>query len=171
MFCFKCGLVGHNEENCVSNSPLSYRNSEGQTNPRGAWLRSKAYGRRLLDKKEKVFSNNPLKSLSGKQCSPIPKGLIEKMANLKMLQHNSGPIGTSTQPSQATKATQQAAQFRGSKSVSIIQATTQHTIQRMEEQHNYKRKFFTKGTSGQLEQYQSLEIGMADLHNEVNQPI
>lgn len=80
MFCFGCGLVGHNQENC-RNSPLPF---EKGTNPRGAWLRSKSYGRRLIEKKEQDFSSNPRKSMSGGQFSPIPKGLMDKMATMSL---------------------------------------------------------------------------------------
>jgi len=62
MFCFGCGLVGHNSENC-RNPPLMFK---GDTNPRRAWLRSKNYGRRLVEEKEKTFNNNSKKSLSGR---------------------------------------------------------------------------------------------------------
>jgi hypothetical protein len=65
---------------------------EGGTNPRGAWLRLRNYGRRLIEKKEKDFYSNPLKSLSGGQFSPIPKSLLDQMAAMKLhkasTQHN-----------------------------------------------------------------------------------
>jgi hypothetical protein len=80
MFCFGCGLIGHNMEYCRNTHiPL-----EGDTNPRGAWLRSKNYGRRIIEKKDKTFCGNPMKSLSGGQFSPIPKGIMEKMATMSL---------------------------------------------------------------------------------------
>lgn len=84
MFCFRCGLVYHNEDICSSVPSPSYTGGSGHTNPSGAWLRSRIYDRRILDKKEKVFSSNPMKSVSGAQFSPIPKGLLENMAKLNM---------------------------------------------------------------------------------------
>ena len=80
MFCFGCGMVGHNQEN-FKNPPFPF---EGGTNPRGAWHRSKSYGRRLIEKKVKTLSSNPIRSLSGGQFSPIPKGLMDKMAAMSL---------------------------------------------------------------------------------------
>lgn len=89
MFCFGCGLVGHNQEKC-RNFPLKF---EGGTNPRGAWLRSKTYGRRMIEKKEKDFSSNPLKSISGGQFSPIPKGLLNQFATMKISKNKTPTSG------------------------------------------------------------------------------
>lgn len=36
MFCFCCGLVGHNEDNCQSPTSFKFTAMEGSTNPRGA---------------------------------------------------------------------------------------------------------------------------------------
>lgn len=80
MFCFSCGLIGHNMDNC-KNTALKF---EGGVNPRGAWLRSRNYGRRIVERKENTFSSNPLKSLSGSHFSPKPKGLLSKMAALNI---------------------------------------------------------------------------------------
>lgn len=85
MFCFGCGLIGHNVEHC-RNQPIPL---EGGINPRGAWLRTKNYGRRVIERKEKTFSSNPLKSISGGPYSPIPKGLIDQMAAMKLRKSSS----------------------------------------------------------------------------------
>lgn len=88
MFCFGCGLIGHNIENC-KNPHLPY---EGGTNPRGAWLRSKTYGRRIHERPEKTFCSNPLRSMSGGSFSPIHNDLMEKMADMSIHQQGS-PLG------------------------------------------------------------------------------
>lgn len=67
MFYFGCGLVGHNIENC-RNPHIPY---EGGTNPRGAWLRTRIFGKKIIERLEKTFRSNPLKSISG---------LLDKMA-------------------------------------------------------------------------------------------
>jgi len=102
MFCFGCGLIGHNVENC-RNSPLPI---EGGTNPKGAWLRSRSYGRRIHERTEKTFSNNPLKSISGGQFSLMPKGLMEKMVAMSLKKQSNNPTPgqnfSKSQPQQAT---------------------------------------------------------------------
>lgn len=55
MFCFGCGLIGHNQDNCI-NTPIPI---EGGTNPRGTWLRSRSYGRRIYERQEKTFRSIP----------------------------------------------------------------------------------------------------------------
>ncbi|MCH91034.1 hypothetical protein A2U01_0011958, partial [Trifolium medium] len=72
MFCFTCGLIGHNEELCEQ---ITEEHQEGEINLRGPWLRSNNFGRRIIDK-EKKFSSNPLHSLSGGQFSLIPKAML-----------------------------------------------------------------------------------------------
>jgi hypothetical protein len=81
MFCFTCGLVGHTEEKC-SNTTISL--PEGGVNPRGPWLRSNIYGKRVNDRREKRFNSNPLQSASGGQFSPIPKAMIDMLAKMKL---------------------------------------------------------------------------------------
>lgn len=83
MFCFSCGLIGHNLDNCKYPA-LKF---EGGINPRGAWLRSRNYNRRIMEKK-KTFSSNPLKSLSGGNFIPKPKGLLSKMAAMNLNKNN-----------------------------------------------------------------------------------
>ncbi|MCH91899.1 hypothetical protein A2U01_0012830, partial [Trifolium medium] len=41
MFCFTCGLIGHNEDKCDN---IIQPVPEGSVNPRGPWLRSDVYG-------------------------------------------------------------------------------------------------------------------------------
>lgn len=79
MFCFGCGLIRYNQENC-KNTPMTI---EGGTNPRGAWLRTEAMGR-IYKRQEKTLRSNPRKSLSGGQFNYIPKGLIHQMAAMKI---------------------------------------------------------------------------------------
>jgi hypothetical protein len=81
MFCFTCGLVGHTEEKC-SNTTISL--PEGGVNPRGPWLRSNIYGKRVNDRRDKRFNSNPLQSASGGQFSPIPKAMIDMLAKMKL---------------------------------------------------------------------------------------
>lgn len=76
MSCFYCGLVGHTEENCSQKREESSDNAKEGTNPRGAWLRSNNYGRRLVERKEKTFRSNPRKSLSGGLFTPSPKAYL-----------------------------------------------------------------------------------------------
>ena len=80
MFCFRCRLIGHNQENC-KNQPIPL---EGDTNARGAWLISRNYGCKIYERKEKTLCSNPMRSISGRQFSPIPKGLIDKMATMSI---------------------------------------------------------------------------------------
>jgi hypothetical protein len=81
MFCFGCGLVGHTVEKCSNNTmPLP----EGAVNPRGPWLRSNIYGKRVTDRRDKRFNSNPLQSASGGQFSPIPKVMLDMLAKMKL---------------------------------------------------------------------------------------
>jgi hypothetical protein len=81
MFCFSCGLVGHSEDKCENHAlPLT----EEGVNPRGPWLRSNIYGRRVNDKRDKRFNSNPMQSLSGGQFSPIPKSMLDMLAKMKL---------------------------------------------------------------------------------------
>jgi hypothetical protein len=81
MFCFGCGLVGHSEDKCNNNTtPLP----EGAVNPRGPWLRSNIYGKRVIEKRDKRFNSNPLQSASGGQFSEIPKAMLEMLARMKL---------------------------------------------------------------------------------------
>jgi hypothetical protein len=59
MFCFSCGLMGHVDENCEAQRP---NRSSGQVNPRGAWLRSTTYGKRISERKDTRFHSNPMKA-------------------------------------------------------------------------------------------------------------
>jgi hypothetical protein len=81
MFCFNCGLVGHNEDKCEA--PTQFL-PEGGTNPRGPWLRSNIYGKRVHDKRDNRFNSNPLQSISGGQFSPIPQEMLDMMAKMKL---------------------------------------------------------------------------------------
>jgi hypothetical protein len=81
MFCFNCGLVGHNEDNCEAPAQLI---PEGGTNPRGPWLRSNIYGKRVHDNRDKRFNSNPMQSISGEQFSPIPQEMLDMLAKMKL---------------------------------------------------------------------------------------
>jgi hypothetical protein len=85
MFCFACGLVGHNEDQC-SNPTLPL--AEGGVNPRGPWLRSNIYGKRINENRDKRFNSNPMKSVSGGQFSPIPQAMIYMLAKMKLEEEN-----------------------------------------------------------------------------------
>jgi hypothetical protein len=81
MFCFNCGVVGHNEDKCdYPVQPIP----EGGANPRGPWLRSNIYGKRVEDNKDKRFNSNPLQSVSGGQFSPIPQEMLDMLAKMKL---------------------------------------------------------------------------------------
>jgi hypothetical protein len=81
MFCFLCGYIGHNESNC---STQTCAMDEGSTNPRGPWLRSNSYGRRINDKRDSRFNSDPMKSMSGGNFSPVPKGMLEMLARMTL---------------------------------------------------------------------------------------
>jgi hypothetical protein len=81
MFCFKCGLIGQNEEHCTNSGQDQ---PEGGVNPRGPWLRSNIYGKRVHENRDKRFHSNPLQSASGGQFSPIPRAMIEMLAKMKL---------------------------------------------------------------------------------------
>jgi hypothetical protein len=81
MFCFNCGLVGHNEDKCEAPTQFLL---EGGTNPRGPWLRSNIYGKRVHDNRDKRFNSNPMQSISGEQFSPIPQEMLDMMAKMKL---------------------------------------------------------------------------------------
>ncbi|RHN54608.1 putative transcription factor interactor and regulator CCHC(Zn) family [Medicago truncatula] len=84
MFCFKCGLIDHIEDNCINTQEEEDTIEVETVNPRGAWLGSNNYGRRVVEKKEKTFRSDPRKSLSGGLFSPVPKELSDIMAKLNM---------------------------------------------------------------------------------------
>lgn len=139
MFCFRCGLVAHNDNLCSNTPPQAPHSAEGCTNPRGAWLRSKVYGRRLLDKK-KAFSSNPLKSLSGGQFSPIPKGLMDKMARLNLNRQKREATTSSTSPGHSPRPAQQAFQYKAASSITIMKTEGNNQQLIFGEVNNSKRK-------------------------------
>lgn len=81
-FCFNCGVIGHYEDTC--SAPKKSTGNPNFINPLGPWLRSTKYGRRLIDPSERKFSSNPMNSLSYGSYSPIPQGMIKKMADLAL---------------------------------------------------------------------------------------
>jgi hypothetical protein len=87
MFSFNCGLVGHNEDKCES--PSQYI-PEGSTNPRGPWLRSNIYGKRVHDNRDKRFHSNPMQSASGGQFSIIPQAMLDMLAKMKLEEETEG---------------------------------------------------------------------------------
>jgi hypothetical protein len=87
MFCFNCGLVGHNEDKCESSF---LHTPEGSTNLRGPWLRSNIYGKRVHDNRDKRFHSNPLQSASGGQFSTIPQAMLDMLAKMKLEEESEG---------------------------------------------------------------------------------
>jgi hypothetical protein len=101
MFCFNCGLVGHNEDNCsISKGYIE----EGDINPRGPWLRSNSYGRRVNEKRDTRFHSNPTKSMSGGCYSPIPKAMIDMLAKMKLEEESSSPNGVPNNTSSSNES-------------------------------------------------------------------
>jgi hypothetical protein len=101
MFCFSCGLIGHNQENCVN--PALELSKEG-VNPRGPWLRSNIFGKRVHENRDKRFHSNPLQSASGGQFSPIPKAMIDMLAKMKLEEDMEEQNQTKQQATNTTEA-------------------------------------------------------------------
>ena len=99
LFCFKCGLIGHNEDNCED---TSVEIVEGSVNPRGPWLRSNVYGKRVNERKEQKFHSNPMKSTSGSNFSAIPKAMLDMMANLRIKKTQANQNSKEKTPTQST---------------------------------------------------------------------
>jgi hypothetical protein len=97
--------VGHSEGNCIEKQMRGVAAEMNGINPRGAWLRSNSFGRRIIQHTEKTFRSNIRNSLSGGQFSPIPKGLMEKMANLKV--NTNSPSFTPTGQKTKSQSSQQ----------------------------------------------------------------
>ncbi|GAU44643.1 hypothetical protein TSUD_180700 [Trifolium subterraneum] len=57
-------------------------------NPRGPWLRSNIYGRRVNDKRNKRFNSNPMQSVSGGAFSLIPKAMLDMLAKMSLEEEN-----------------------------------------------------------------------------------
>jgi hypothetical protein len=93
MFCFLCGYIGHNETSC--NNP-TFIAEEGSTNPRGPWLRSTNYGKRINDKRDPRFNSNPMKSMSGGNFSPIPKAMLYLLAKMTLEEDEAASGNTPT---------------------------------------------------------------------------
>jgi hypothetical protein len=73
---------------------------DGAVNPRGSWLRSNIYGKRVTDKRDKRFNSNPIQSASGGQFSQIPKAMLDMLAKMKLEeeQEEEEPTGSTTKP-------------------------------------------------------------------------
>jgi hypothetical protein len=128
------------------------------------------YGRRILEKKEKNFSSNPLKSLSGGQFSPIPKGLMNKMARLSVNQPQKDAPTSKYHFSKHNQSNQQAFQCTPSTSTLVTHTTGSHIIQVSEEQTTSKRKLVTSPADKNVQESQtSMAIEMAGLGNKANQ--
>jgi hypothetical protein len=129
MFCFNCGLVGHNEDKCEIPTHILL---EGGTNPRGPWLRSNIYGKKVHDNKDKRFNSNPVQSINGGQFSPIPQAMLDIMVKMKLEEkaENKTQIGNyataSTQP-QNTNLLQQTPTTTKRKFQKVLSTTQQVT--------------------------------------------
>jgi hypothetical protein len=97
MFCFNCGLVGHNEDKCDYPTQII---PEGGMNNRGPWLRSNIYGKRVHENRDQRFNSNPTQSISGGQFSPIPQAMLDLMAKMKLEEETEKGIPTKD-PSQS----------------------------------------------------------------------
>jgi hypothetical protein len=105
MFCFSCGLVGHSEDKCENHAlPLT----EEGVNPRGPWLRSNIYGKRINESRDKRFHSNPMQSVSGGRFSPIPTAMVEMLARMKLAEEREeqdSPANTTKNAAEATDTT------------------------------------------------------------------
>jgi hypothetical protein len=81
MFCFLCGYIGDNENNCNKTDSAM---EERVINPRGPWLRSTSYGMRVNDKRDPKFNSNPMKSMNGGNFSPIPIAMLDMLAKMTL---------------------------------------------------------------------------------------
>jgi hypothetical protein len=99
LFCFGCGLIGHNEDKCSDPYEPQF---EGEVNPRGPWLRSNIYGRRVNEHRDKRFNSNPMQSASGGQFSPIPKAMIDMLAKMKLEEEDEESVQTDGSPKNNT---------------------------------------------------------------------
>jgi hypothetical protein len=82
---------------------------EGAVNPRGPWLRSNIFGKRVNENRDRRFNSNPMQSTSGGQFSPIPKSMIEMMAKMKLEEDTKAQThsaeNTSNPPKDSTNST------------------------------------------------------------------
>jgi hypothetical protein len=105
MFCFSCGLVGHSEDKCEN--PALPLTEEG-VNPRGPWLRSNIYGKRINESRDKRFHSNPMQSVSEGRFSPIPTAMVEMLARMKLAEEREeqdSPANTTKNAAEATDTT------------------------------------------------------------------
>jgi hypothetical protein len=102
LFCFQCGYIGHSENNC-NNSDLAME--EEGINPRGPWLRSTSFGRKVNDKRDPRFNSNPIKSMSGGSFSPIPKAMLDLLAKMSLEEED--PAASNSQSGVSPTAHQQ----------------------------------------------------------------
>jgi hypothetical protein len=124
MFCFNCGLVGHNEDKCEN--PTQFI-PEGGVNPRGPWLRSNIYGKRVHDNRDKRFNSNPMQSVSGGQFSPIPQEMLDMLAKMKLEEEAENNTSSTAQPHTNSKQQQSPSEIKR-KFQKTIQ-NTQHVTQ------------------------------------------
>lgn len=170
MFCFGCGLVGHNEDNCYSPFSFKLTAAEGSTNPRGAWLRSKVFGRRMVEKKDKIFSSNPMKSVSGSLYSPIPRSLMHKMAKINLNQQTPATNSSSPSSNFTTRVHQQETKVTTMRGITLFQAEgTSHALV-MEDPKFNKRKISEADIGDNLSNaQQSSNYTLAGLMNKASQ--
>jgi hypothetical protein len=79
---------------------------EGATNPRGPWLRSTSYGRRINEKRDPRFNSNPMKSMSGGSFSPIPKAMLEMLAKMTLEEEAAATTGNNNPPQEEKEGEQ-----------------------------------------------------------------
>jgi hypothetical protein len=57
----------------------------GTLAPLGPWIRSTQYGKRKMEAKDKKYYRNPSQNPDfRKYCPPVPTGLLEKLAAMKL---------------------------------------------------------------------------------------
>ncbi|RHN49205.1 hypothetical protein MtrunA17_Chr7g0272021 [Medicago truncatula] len=124
----------------------------------------------MIEKKDKIFSSNPLKSVSGSQFSPIPKSLLNKMAKINMNQSQTAVPPRSSPHNCSPRTYQQENQVRSIKGVTMFQPTEAMQTQMMEDPKNNKRKCLGNGNGSTSSTAQQIpEHSLADLMNKASQ--
>lgn len=91
MFCFSCGIMGHNEEFCPTEIQKKL-NPEFQS-PFGSWIRSTGFRRNLKEPTRISNKNNHMSSPNTGFSSLILETTIRKLGLLKIVEPESQQQG------------------------------------------------------------------------------